>query len=72
MLFSPNGFGGDRTHDSQIKSLILYQLSYEPKLETLFKPGLHPHTLVLTASRDFGCYGCPTAVLISSIYCALV
>gem|GEM_PF-2211436 len=35
VIFS--GFGGIRTHDQKIKSLLLYQLSYKPMRYTMTK-----------------------------------
>lgn len=42
MLFSLNGFGGDRTHDQEIKSFLRYQLRYEPEVGDPVQAGSPP------------------------------
>ena len=49
LLQQNNGMDGDRTHDSQIKSLLLYQLSYHPERVTLL--GIAPRFLAVFMSR---------------------
>lgn len=43
--------GGDRTHDSQIKILLLYQLSYE-RIKTFTLPDYHDSTTFQAESQN--------------------